>query len=1047
MDRVTRFDAAPILTGLKDFQRRTVDYAFERLYAEDGSGRFLVADEVGLGKTLVARGVIARTLEMLWEHKERIDIIYVCSNATIAEQNVRRLNVLGSDRFAIANRLTLLPETVHTLSDNHVNFISLTPGTTFNLRSSTGTARERVLLYHMLRDGGVVDGRGLKNLLQCGVQKRERWTARLKSGPDHIDSGLAQAFVDAVSSDNRLMEQVEAGCHAFRNQPTPRSQVQRQTRDELVGDLRQLLAQVCLGALRPSLVVLDEFQRFNTLLAGDTEEAELAQQLFRLKGSRLLLLSATPYRMLTMHGESEDDHHADFLSTLAFLGDSPDEADAVRNDLEQYRQAFRKLAEGDEGAVTQARDDLQSRLLQVMCRTERVGLTRKRDSMMESYPQELGLQPDDLDYARSVDRAAHSAGVRDTIEYWKSVPYMLSYMRDYQLRRKIDGISDKPPKALRAAISEPLETGSLSETEINGYKQLSMSHPRIRAFIEETVGLGLWELLWLPPSLHYTRPEGPWATVGQPTKQLVFSAWNAVPDAIATLVSYEAQRLSFGEAGQEIGYKAIYERIRPLLRFHRDSQGRLAGMPALIRILPTPRLSREIDPLRLALELGGDQAPSLDAVVGEATARCAELIKTLPAGEPGQRPDERWYWAAPALIEADPEMKAWIEDDAGWSGIFPERESRGNFEEHKAELLEAMRGNIGLGPQPADLAEVVARIALGSTGACSLRALKRIAPDLGWTDPALLSAAARAANGFRTLFNLPESIVVIQKRGNQPFWREALDYALNGNLQAVLDEHVHMLPEQLGLTGAPAAERVTSVAEALSEGLSMRSSQLKVDELRVVGRKVKQSEFQMRCRFALRFGNLKDDRNEAIARADHVRAAFNSPFRPFVLASTSVGQEGLDFHTWCHSVVHWNLPSNPVDMEQREGRVHRYKGHAVRRNVAHQLGLGALKEWRGKEDPWTYLFKLSEQTEESKSSDLAPYWVYEAGPAAIERRVLMLPMSRDAEKLRRMKRALALYRLVFGQPRQEDLIAYLDQNLSEGITLSDDWQISLLPPG
>ena len=44
--------------------------------------------------------------------------------------------------------------------------------------------------------------------------------------------------------------------------------------------------------------------------------------------------------------------------------------------------------------------------------------------------------------------------------------------------------------------------------------------------------------------------------------------------------------------------------------------------------------------------------------------------------------------------------------------------------------------------------------------------------------------------------------------------------------------------------------------------------------------------------------------------------------------STSIGQEGLDFHTYCHAVVHWNLPSNPVDMEQREGRVHRYKGHA-----------------------------------------------------------------------------------------------------------------------
>ncbi len=60
---------------------------------------------------------------------------------------------------------------------------------------------------------------------------------------------------------------------------------------------------------------------------------------------------------------------------------------------------------------------------------------------------------------------------------------------------------------------------------------------------------------------------------------------------------------------------------------------------------------------------------------------------------------------------------------------------------------------------------------------------------------------------------------------------------------------------------------------------------------------------------------------------------YNSPFRPFLLTSTSTGQEGLDFYPWCHRLVHWNLPGNPVDLEQREGHVHWYKGHAVRRIV------------------------------------------------------------------------------------------------------------------
>ncbi|MBN2596188.1 MAG: hypothetical protein JXR82_05310 [Marinifilaceae bacterium] len=44
---------------LKDFQIATVDYVFQRFTdSENPCNRFLIADEVGLGKTLVARGII-----------------------------------------------------------------------------------------------------------------------------------------------------------------------------------------------------------------------------------------------------------------------------------------------------------------------------------------------------------------------------------------------------------------------------------------------------------------------------------------------------------------------------------------------------------------------------------------------------------------------------------------------------------------------------------------------------------------------------------------------------------------------------------------------------------------------------------------------------------------------------------------------------------------------------------------------------------------------------------------------------------------------------
>ena len=161
-----------VLAPLKGFQRRTVDYAFERLYGDsDGSRRFLVADEVGLGKTLVARGVIARASEHLQrEGVSRIDIVYVCSNGDIERQNLNRLNFLEDvDADALCTRITLLPTQVSELNSRRVNMIGLTPGTSFNLQSSTGQALERALIWRMLDRYWNCSGRkGAFPAFQCG---------------------------------------------------------------------------------------------------------------------------------------------------------------------------------------------------------------------------------------------------------------------------------------------------------------------------------------------------------------------------------------------------------------------------------------------------------------------------------------------------------------------------------------------------------------------------------------------------------------------------------------------------------------------------------------------------------------------------------------------------------------------------------------------------------------------------------------------------------------------------------------------------------------
>jgi superfamily II DNA or RNA helicase len=58
--------------------------------------------------------------------------------------------------------------------------------------------------------------------------------------------------------------------------------------------------------------------------------------------------------------------------------------------------------------------------------------------------------------------------------------------------------------------------------------------------------------------------------------------------------------------------------------------------------------------------------------------------------------------------------------------------------------------------------------------------------------------------------------------------------------------------------------------------------------------------------------------------------AFNTPFFPYVIVSTSVLQEGVNLHLHCRNVVHYGLPGSSGGAEQRIGRVDRVDSHVER---------------------------------------------------------------------------------------------------------------------
>jgi len=223
------------------------------------------------------------------------------------------------------------------------------------------------------------------------------------------------------------------------------------------------------------------------------------------------------------------------------------------------------------------------------------------------------------------------------------------------------------------------------------------------------------------------------------------------------------------------------------------------------------------------------------------------------------------------------------------------------------------------------------------------------------------------------LFNQPESVALICGNSTEPYWRRVLTYCAANSLQAMLDEYVHVLQESLGVADHHVEARIDRIAQAVAHSLTVRPSQIEVDRPVLEGNDFKMEQFQMRGRFAMRLADYKDDEGEA-ARLSNVRDAFNSPYRPFVLATSSIGQEGLVFHPYCYRVYHWKLPSNPVDLEQREGRVPRFRNHAVRLNVAAAYA-NELRASAGEIiDLWQALFDKA-KAQSAEDDDLVPYWL------------------------------------------------------------------------
>lgn len=964
-----------------DFQAATADHVLEAY--KNGQKRVLVADEAGLGKTTVASEVVRRVKEEL-AHEVLDDdglycIVYVCCNLQIAQQNIDTLSDEGAKVDLSQSRLSMQHYVYYRKraelkeQGKDTLILSLTPATSFQMTWGTGSANERALIYACLTLLPEFESQEqkdkLSSMLVGWAPKAWEWMSVYYYNEVRKTnmSEYRETVVEAMKS-HLNKERKNGGSYLQRLIELANSDHDKKWNNDsyyFIIELRKMFADISLEILKPDLVIMDEFQKFSSLIdtdkATETEENMIARKFFANKDTYILLLSATPYKPYTtleeLNESNNDEQYKDFHRLMDFLHANEENSMDFKAIWRSYSTALKHLEQETNDTIVEKHHTAEDMLYHVMGRTERSneGIIKEKIPSIDDY-----LSTGDItsfvqmqhliDNCRKFGKKVYSAPV----DYSKSSAYQLSFMDNYKLK---DRISDAWKAGACRGIAKDcllLNRDAVESYTLDDYKNARLDFVIDTIFGNGKNATGAETLLWVPSSHpYYTQQPNVFTKNESFSKFLVFSSWGMVPKMLACLISYETERRLLHRTKD-----AYHDKDFQLLK---DSE-------------QTKALS----------------------IMCTVSTYLAELYKP-----------EEYYGLSLGAIKHT--IKKEIREKLREYGS--DRVNRVSSLDVYQLMLALDNSDVKPRNIPQDAEEVLANMAIGAPAMCLYRIFERLGDDNAKTH------AEDVARDMIAIFNNRQGIAAVRNncRSHSNYFLNVIDYCIEGNLQSVLDEFVHMIGE---------AKNVESIVTRIKESFIPANYQ-QVNTIQTFGT---DSKYTMRKHFAVDFGSGKQTEKD-VNHATNLRSAFNSPFRPFVLASTSVGQEGLDFHWYCRKMIHWNLPSNPQNLEQREGRINRYKCLSVRRNIA-KLYKSTFK--------WDDMFERASEELKGNNPEMVPFWYLPLNDEhfknikteMIERIVPMYPMSEDESRYSRLIKVLSLYRLTMGQPRQEELLQMLDGKIS-----------------
>lgn len=323
-----------------------------------------------------------------------------------------------------------------------------------------------------------------------------------------------------------------------------------------------MFARISVSMLEPDLVIMDEFQRFKFLLSSDDSELGILAHSF-LSGhdTRVLLLSATPYKLYSTLEEIDenqlDEHYAEFFQVMNFLFDDEVKDIKFKEVWKNYSHALSELKAGD-SAIIRMKELAENAMYQGVSRTERISVMDSGDYTDDSsVKHHLQIDENDINSYIQMSRLLSKTDSNHSlpVDYAKSCPYLMSFMKKYKIKEQIEKYYIKHPDEFGSEREQCLLW--LNRNKINKYDELPKTNARLEALKEKAFTGGAEKYLWIPPSLPYYEMQGAYKNSKGFSKILVFSAWEMVPRMIGALVSYEAERLT-------VVFKEIEEYISTL---------------------------------------------------------------------------------------------------------------------------------------------------------------------------------------------------------------------------------------------------------------------------------------------------------------------------------------------------------------------------------------------------------------------------------------------------------------------------------------------------